>query len=219
MSTQRNAHLTSLRIGTDPEGWRSAGFNVLELKQEPPTCFINDVPLKFHNESAQRGIYAIGTRNINRVIDGLEFFVDLPNTEKNLGYSSHPNFVSRIDHIVVTTPDCDRTTKALEETGIELRRVRPFGVGDREMRQTFFWLGDVILELVGPDIKSGDEPAEIWGLALISEQIEKTVEFLGDFTTPLKPAVQPGRHITTIKTKIFGIDDALAVMTPHSRNR
>ena len=55
-------------------------------------------------------------------------------------------------------------------------------------------------------------------LALISEEIEKTVDFLGDLTTPLKPAVQPGRLITTIKTKALGIDDALAVMTPH-KNR
>ena len=219
MSNQSGIHLKSLKVGTSSANWSAAGFQITEVKPGISTCVLNDVLLKFDNEPSEQGIYAIGTENIDGDIDGLKFFIESTKVEETHLDSRHPNFVSRIDHLVVTTSDCDRTTKAFAEAGIEARRVRNFSLGATEMRQTFFWLGDVILELVGPEVKSDDESTKIWGLALISEEIEKTVDFLGDFATPLKPAVQPGRLITTIKTKTFGIDDALAVMTPHENSK
>ena len=215
MLDQDGAHLKSLKISADPESWRAAGFHITEVKQGIPACYINGILLEFDNKPDQQGIHAIGTKNIDMSVDGIEFFIESTEVGETHVDSNHSNFVSRIDHLVVTTSDCDRTTKALEEAGIELRRVRNFRLGETGMRQTFFWLGDVILELVGPEVKSDDELTKIWGLALISEEIEKTVDFLGDLATPLKPAVQPGRLITTIKTKTLGINDALAVMTPH----
>lgn len=215
MSNRSEMHLRSLKIGTSSASWNAAGFHITEVKPGTSACVLNDVLLEFDNEPSEQGIYAIGTENIEGDIDGLKFFIESTEVEETHFDVRHPNFVSRIDHLVVTTSDCDRTTKAFEEAGIGVRRVRNFSLGATGMRQTFFWLGDVILELVGPEVKSDDELTKIWGLALISEEIEKTAGFLGDFATPLKPAVQPGRLITTIKTKNFGIDDALAVMTPH----
>ncbi len=215
MTVHDDAQLISLKVSDDFNPWCAAGFNVVESNQGTSTTHIGEVLLRFQEEPLEQGIYAIGTKNLEGVFDGLTFFVD-PGTEgRNGEQSNHPNYVSRIDHLVVTTSDCDRTTQALETAGIEARRVRAFGKKESKMRQTFFWLGDVILELVGPDTKSGDEPATIWGLALISDQIEKTVEFYGEAATQLKPAVQPGRFITTVKTRNFGITDALAIMTPH----
>ena len=218
MSNRSEMHLKSLKISTSSASWNSAGFHITEVKSKISACVLNDVLLEFDNEPSEQGIYAIGTENIDGDIDGLKFFIESTEVKETHLDSRHPNFVTRIDHLVVTTSDCDRTTKAFEEAGIEVRRVRNFSLGATGMRQTFFWLGDVILELVGPEVKSDDELTKIWGLALISEEIEKTVDFLGDFATPLKPAVQPGRLITTIKTKVLGIDDALAIMTPH-KNR
>ena len=218
MSNRSEVHLKSLKIGTSSANWNAAGFHITEVKPRISACVLNDVLLEFDNEPIEQGIYAIGTENIDGDIDGLKFFIESTEVKETHLDSRHPNFVSRIDHLVVTTSDCDRTTKAFEEAGIEVRRVRNFSLGATGMRQTFFWLGDVILELVGPEVKSDDELTKIWGLALISEEIEKTVDFLGDLTTPLKPAVQPGRLITTIKTKVLGIDDALAIMTPHKNS-
>lgn len=215
MTIYNDAHLTSLKIDDDFNNWRAAGFDIEESDQGTPTSRIGNVLLQFQKEPVGQGIHAIGTNNLERVIDGLTFFVDPWIENRNDDELNHSNHVSRIDHLVVTTSDCDRTTQALEAAGIEARRVRTFGKEESKMRQTFFWLGDVILELVGPDTKSGDEPAKIWGLALISEQIEKTVDFYGEAATPLKPAVQPGRFITTVKTRNFGIADALAIMTPN----
>ena len=48
--------------------------------------------------------------------------------------------------LVVTSPDLARTISALQAVGLEPRRTRDHGA----MRQTFFRLGPVILELVGP---------------------------------------------------------------------
>ena len=85
------------------------------------------------------------------------------------------------------------------------------------MRQTFFWLGDVILELVGPHQSEANGHAMFWGLALISDDLQATAGYLGESCTPVKPAVQPGRKITTINTREIGITTSLAVMSPHTK--
>jgi len=54
----------------------------------------------------------------------------------------HPNGVQRIDHLVVMTPDVERTVAAFERLGMEVRRRREGEAYGRPMRQAFFWLGD-----------------------------------------------------------------------------
>ncbi len=210
--------LLQLTIGGEAEGWSSIGFNLMELSNGESICRIGSVRFLFDHESEQKGIWLASTNEVSGQIDSLEFGeskINISPDEDALIPSIHPNGITRIDHLVVTTPDCDRTTAALEKDGLQARRVRIFGNSGSEMRQTFFWLGDVILELVGPETPEGEGPASFWGLAFISESIEETVTFLGDTCTPLKPAVQSGRQITTIKTRDLGIHSSLAVMSPH----
>ena len=126
-----------------------------------------------------------------------------------------PNQIVRIDHLVVTTPNPDKTTKALIEAGITLSGVRTFGNSPNQIRQSFFWLGDVILELVGPHEAAKDGNPLFWGLALVSSDINETVNYLGDLCTPLKDAIQPGRQITTVKTRDLSIGVSIAIMSPH----
>ncbi|MBO00084.1 MAG: hypothetical protein CL438_05385 [Acidimicrobiaceae bacterium] len=212
-----NFQLLQLTIGDNEETWSSAGFDVMELPNSKPVCQVGSVQLLF-DSTGQQGISRAAVHGVSGVIDSLKF-----DTAPSLAFSNidawlpsvHPNGVTRIDHLVVTTADCDRTTRAFESNGIHPRRVRTFGNDEDKMRQTFFWLGDVILELVGPDQSETNGNALFWGLALISDNLQATADYLGEKCTPVKSAVQPGRKITTIKTREIGITTSLAVMSAH----
>jgi catechol 2,3-dioxygenase-like lactoylglutathione lyase family enzyme len=111
----------------------------------------------------------------------------------------HDNAVTGIDHVVVATPDLERTVGGLGRLGVTERRRRDAGrPGGRAMTQVFFRLGEVILELVGPPEPAGDGPARFYGLAFRVSDLEGTAAVLGPRLRPVKPAVQPGRFITTL---------------------
>jgi hypothetical protein len=77
----------------------------------------------------------------------------LPVSEAKAGppvAQSHPNGVAALDHIVVFTPDHQRTIAAIEAAGLDLRRTRDADTYEVPMRQGFFKLGPVILEVIGP---------------------------------------------------------------------
>ena len=211
--------LLKLTIGETAETWSSAGFEVMELPNGSPGCQLGSVQIQFDATGAQ-GILSAVVFGLHGMIDSLQFDTEngLSPTHNNAHLPSiHPNGVSRIDHLVVTTTDCDRTTDAFEANGILPRRVRTFGDDGSKMRQTFFWLGDVILELVGPHASEDKGQTKFWGLALISDDLRTTADYLGSRCTPIKPAVQSGRKITTIKTREIGITTPLAVMSPHTK--
>ncbi len=198
--------LTELRIGDDPRSWSAAGFTIAGAS----LCLGHTV-FSFLGNDEQRGI-------VSMAIDGVDTDIDsLPIHGADPAYAEqeHPNLVDAIDHVVVMTPDSDRTTAALEGAGLEARRIRTFDVGGIVRRQTFFWMGDVILELVGGDEPTGTGPPELWGLALTSPDLDATAAALGPFCGPPKPAVQRGRRIATVKTRDLDISTAIAIMSPH----
>ena len=61
---------------------------------------------------------------------------------------THPNGVIAIDHVVLMSPDLDRTVEVLAGVGLEPRRQRDAELGGRPIRQIFFRLGEVIVEVV-----------------------------------------------------------------------
>ncbi len=128
----------------------------------------------------------------------------------------HPNGVVAIDHVVVSTPDLERTVAALEGLGLECRRRREGAAyGSQRMRQAFFWLGDVILEVVGPeqpDPARAEQPASFFGLALTCADLDATGAYLGERMKPPVEAVQQGRRISTISSKA-GARVPIALMT------
>ncbi len=126
---------------------------------------------------------------------------------------NHANGVIGVDHAVVLTPDVRRTSTVLEAAGFPLRRVRELDEGRKEQR--FFWAGSTVLEVAGPVDPAGDGPARLWGLALVSADLDRTAHYLGERISPPRPAVQPRRRIATIATADAGITLALAVMSPH----
>ena len=124
----------------------------------------------------------------------------------------------RIDHLVVLTPDLDRTVRAVERTlGLSLKRTRDGSASGQPVRQAFFRMGEVILEVVGPpdpDPARAGAPAAFFGLAVTVASLDAAFELLGpELLSAPKPAVQPGRQIATVRSSA-GLQVALALMTP-----
>ena len=96
------------------------------------------------------------------------------------------------------TPDLERTTAALEGVGLERRRVREVETDDGPLRQGFFRLGEVILEVVAhPNVEAG--PARFWGITFAVADLDAAAELLGDRLGTIRDAVQPGRRIATVR--------------------
>jgi hypothetical protein len=122
--------------------------------------------------------------------------------------ADHPNGAVAIDQVVVLTPDFDRTAAALEQAGMPLRRVGDAG----SFRQGFRRLGPAILELVEA-VDQPPGPARFWGLVVIVADLEALRGRLHPHLGPVRPAVQPARHIATLAASA-GLSAAVAFMDP-----
>jgi len=117
--------------------------------------------------------------------------------------------------VVMMSPDMNRSRAALAGTGFEARRTREYEMKGTAMEQTFFWMGDVILELVGPAQPGGEGPASLWGLAFVADDLEATVANLGDTCSESRVAIQKGRRIASLRHKDLNITVPIAFMSPH----
>jgi hypothetical protein len=63
--------------------------------------------------------------------------------------ATHANGVIAIDHVVLMSQDLSRTVEALAAIGVDPRRERDAELGGQAIRQIFFRLGEVIVEVVG----------------------------------------------------------------------
>jgi hypothetical protein len=121
-----------------------------------------------------------------------------PPTEERPPTGAHPIGATYIDHVVVLTPDLERTSAAFEAIGVQRRRVREVETDDGLLRQGFFRLGEVIVEVVThPGIDEG--PARFWGITFTVEDLDACAELLGDRLGSIRDAVQPGRRIATVR--------------------
>ena len=82
------------------------------------------------------------------------------------------------------------------------------------MRQIFFRLGSVILEVVGAPDAANDGPSSLWGITYVVADIDATASFFGDRALPVKDAVQPGRRITTLRHRDLGMSVRTAMISP-----
>ena len=137
----------------------------------------------------------------------------LPDSGNNSPHEEgHANGAIRIDHIVVSTPQLARTAEALEDAGIELRRVREPGEPGPPLRQAFFRLGEVILELV-EDGRGGQGPARFWGITFCVGDIAACAQLLGERLGEVRPAVQPGRRVAPVRRQA-GLGLPVALISP-----
>ena len=200
----------------DPDVWRSLGFVVTDdgllplhgtsLRIVAPAAPDGDSP------DAAPGIVAWALSDVPAAaasdVDGLSTSVVDPATPT---FADHPIGAVGLDHVVVTTPDLERTSAAIAEaTGCELKRVREVGT----MRQGFHRIGrgGLIVELVErPDVPEG--PAVFWGLVVNVDDLDVACERIGaDRVSAPKDAVQPGRRIATVRFEV-GLGLPVALMT------
>jgi hypothetical protein len=195
--------LTGLSLADAPAQWAQLGFGLTG----------DTVPLgaaRLRLGAPGRGIvsWSLWPAPIVGDLDGLatEVAPGPPPPEA----THHRNGAVGLDHVVVLTPDFDRTSAALDAAGMALRRIRHVEAGD--FRQGFRRLGPAILELVeARDVPAG--PARFWGLVVIVSDLEALAAQLGDRLGPIKSAVQPGRRIATLRREA-GLSAAVAFMDP-----
>lgn len=195
----------TLAVADPAEAWSDLGFAVSD-----GVCVVGEVSFVLGAEGG-RGLrgWSIGP------VDGMGACEPAPSGASSGAASAstgHPNGVVALDHVVITTPDHDRTLKALDAAGYDLRRVRETDTYGTPMRQGFFKHGSVVLEVIGPAEPNGDKPARLWGLAFTVADLDATAAFLGERLHPAKDAVQPGRRIATLD-KMAGSTVPLAFMS------
>lgn len=207
------ASVVSLRVGDEPDAWRAAGFNVRDDE-----TVIGSVRIRFDRSGG--GITAWSLFHPDeqpgaRSLDGLttELVDELPEVVA----TTHPNTAVGLDHIVISTPDIDRTTAAFGSLGVVARRTRDTTAADAPLRQRFFRMGTIIEVIGPPEPGPRDGAARFWGLALVAPDLDAVAAVLGPRLGRIKDAVQPGRRIATVRTDDLGIGVPIAFMTPHRR--
>ena len=71
------------------------------------------------------------------------------------------------------------------------RRERDGELGGQPIRQVFFRLGEVIVEVVGSPTTAAEGPSSLWGITYVVADIDGTVAFFGD--TPRRPRTRSSR--------------------------
>jgi len=207
--------LLSLTIADDPGRWAALGFDIEDAR----SCTIGTTRIEFSHTGEATGMEGWTLAGADGGdLDGLptRWHAEAPEPPPP---PLHPNGAIRIDHVVVFTPNLDRTIAALAEAGMDLRRTREAGTPERPVRQAFYRLGEVILEVVGDVTVEGgaDVPAWFWGLVAVVPDVDALPQRLGpDLVGTPKDAVQPGRRIATVRREA-GLAVPLAFLTPDPR--
>lgn len=203
-------------VVADPaDAWAQAGFGV----GPDHRCHVGGVRIHLAGHSSGTGIVGWSLRGLPPGappdLDGI------PTAASDFGASeseahtdgSHANGVVAIDHVVLMSPNLDRTVASLGAVGAVPRRERDAELGGRPIRQIFFRFGAVIVEVVGSPGAAGDAPSTLWGVTFTVADIEASAAFFGERTTAVKDAVQPGRRITTLHHRELGMSVRTALIS------
>jgi len=199
-------------IADAPEAWTGVGF---ELNGD--TCVIDNIRVRLAGLAAGRGVMDWSLTGIEETkLDGLPTARSARRPPESA--PRHPNGIGGLDHVVAITPDLDRSIAALQRAGLDLRRLREEPTPAGAPRQAFFRLGSTILEVVqeppeAAERNGRERPAFFWGLAFLAPDLEATVAWLGDRVSEIRPAVQPGRRIATLR-RSAGLAVPVALLSP-----
>lgn len=218
------ACLVELVVADPPESWAAAGFTVEDQEVRIGATTIRLVGGSTGGQGITGWTLAglaspHGTRS-DTTIDGLPTsFVDAAPVTAGPA-PVHPNGVVGLDHVVVVSPDLDRTIAAFGAAAMACRRIRDTTSYGSPMRQAFFRLGDTIVEAVSGDAGTGlgadVAPATWFGLALDVTDLDATGVLLGEGLGAVKEAVQEGRRIATLRHRMFAMSVAVAAMDDHA---
>ena len=214
--------IAEIVLADDPQHWEALGFAV-----RGNAMSLGDVRVLLAGSDAGQGMLGWSLRGIaDTALDGLPTTISQQSPRATLDLlaveppSTHQNGVMAIDHVVAMSPNLDRGIDALQAAGLDLRRIRERPTPAGAPRQAFFRLGAVILELVQEpqDVveaspQGRDGPTRFWGLALLTDDIEHTASAFDGHCGEIRPAVQYGRRIATVK-RSAGLAVPVALMSP-----
>ncbi|HEY1358556.1 MAG TPA: VOC family protein [Thermoleophilaceae bacterium] len=210
-TTPARISIDELVVAAEPAAWQRAGFAVADRIAE-----VGTVRVRLAGSDAGRGLVSWSLRGADPTqLDGLP---TEPSERPPVAGPRHPNGVVSVDHVVVFSPNLDRTAAALQEAGLDLRRIREEPTPAGAPRQAFFRLGEVILEVIqapdgSPLLADPEGPARLWGISFLVDDLGATAEALGDQLGDPRDAVQAGRTIATARREAeLGL--AVAFMTP-----
>ncbi len=203
------AALVGLLLTDTADAWRAAGFDV----DDDGGVTIGPLHLETGHDATAIVLAGVGDGEV----DGIR--IREPAGAPTGASTTHPNGVHGVDHVVITTPSIERTVAAFADVGWTERRRRVVPGTDPRRVQVFFWAGEVIIELVGTEPAAADadaaDPAVVWGLALVADDLDATHTRLGERASEPRDAVQPGRRILALRHRDLGLGLPVAVMTPH----
>lgn len=209
--------IDEILVGDPPEAWADAGFTV----DDDGTCRIGMVRVRLVGRDGGKRILGWSLRGAPeaRLADGrLDSLPTTASSAPPATGATHPNGALYIDHVVLLSPNLPRTAQSIESLGVEQRGERETDTYGAPMRQMFFRLGEVILELVG-----GTEPGEgdpgFFGLAITVADLDAAALRLGEHLGEAKDAVQDGRRIATLRHRDLGMSVATALMSPEPRDQ
>lgn len=201
--------IDELLVADAPEAWAAAGFAV----DEDAVCRVGTVRIRLTGEGAVRGLTGWSLRGIRAGTTDLDGIATARSEAGMSAAGVHPNGVTHIDHVVQSAPDLSRAKAAWASVGLEPRRERDGELGGAPIRQVFYRLGEVILEVVGSPDSAGPGPSTLWGLTYAVADIDATAGFFGERTGRVKDAVQPGRSITTLRHRELGLSVRTALIS------
>lgn len=196
-----NTRLVGVGVaGDDPHPWLGVGFDVAG----GAVAVANGAVLL-----GATGLVVGGVDDLPADLDGVPL-----SAGEVVPAGEHPNGAFEFDHLVLVTDSLARTSAAIEDAlGLECRRVRE----TPDVRQAFHRFADepaargCILELAETTRVDG---AALMGVVFNLHDLRGAAERLGpDLLSPPKPAVQPGRLISTVR-RSAGLPTAVALMTP-----
>ena len=210
--------IDELLLADEPERWSGLGFTVADGCVQ-----LGAVRLRLAGEAAGRGILGWSLRAVSSTeLDGLPTTVS--ESPPPAPAPPHPKGILGIDHVVAMTPALDRSVRALQAAGLDLRRIREQPTPAGAPRQAFFRLGAEILEVVQEPEQvlerrgGADRPARLWGLALLAPDLDLTVAALSPHAGEPRAAVQPGRRIATLR-RSAGLAVPVALMSLSASGR
>ncbi|MDZ7882232.1 MAG: glyoxalase [Mycobacterium sp.] len=195
-----------IQVADPPEAWTAAGFSVSE-----GLCRVGGVGIRLVGRAHGAGIIGWSLGGVD--VDDLDGIPTAAPETVPAAPAEHANGVTGIDHIVLLSPDLDRTVAALGVVGAQPRRERLGELGGRPIRQIFFRFGAVIIEAVGSPDTVGEGPSTLWGITYTVTDIDETAAYFAGRTTRVKDAVQPGRRITTVHHQEFGMSVRTAMLS------
>jgi hypothetical protein len=207
--------VAGIDVADPADAWARAGFSVDSGGDAGAVCRVGGVRIRLVGNGRGTGILGWSLRGLRP--DDVRHDLDgIPTTRSDAisaAPAAHPNGVTTIDHVVLLSPDLDRTVESLAAVGVAPRREREGQLGGRPIRQIFFRFGEVIVEVVGSPGPASGGPSTLWGITYVVADIDATAAYFGDRTAPVKEAVQPGRRITTLRHHALGMSVRSAMIS------